>query len=213
MRVIDLTGQRFERLKVIKRIENNKHGQAMWLCKCDCGNEVKTTTAHLRKGHVKSCGCYSHDLTRKRNKDNARHGVSRTRLYREWAMMKQRCYKKEHKSFADYGGRGITVCDEWLVPDNFFEWALSNGYAENLTIDRIDVNGNYCPENCRFITMKEQIRNRRNTVTVEYNGENVTLAELAKISGVPYATIHWRFKDGKTVDELIKPVRKYKRKD
>ena len=182
----------------------------MWLCKCDCGNEVRTSTTHLRKGHVKSCGCYSHDLTSKRNKDNARHGVSRTRLYREWAMMKQRCYKKEHKSYADYGGRGIKICDEWLVSDNFFEWAISNGYADNLTIDRIDVNGNYEPSNCRWVTMKEQIRNRRNTVIVDYNGEKITLSELAENTGIPYHTIHWRYKIGKTIDEIIKPVRKYK---
>lgn len=211
MRVIDLTGQHFTRLEVIERIENGKSGCARWRCKCVCGNYVIATTNQLRRGAVKSCGCYSHDLTKQRNKDNARHGVSRTRLYREWSQMKARCYIESHKSFADYGGRGIKVCDEWLVSDNFFSWALSHGYSDELTIDRIDTNGDYEPSNCRFVTPKEQIRNRRNTVTVEYQGQLITLAELSELSGVPYATMHFRYRQGKTVEEMMKPVRKYKK--
>ena len=146
-RPANLVGQRFSRLVVVKRDGSDKWGSATWMCKCDCGNETVIRTTTLRNGGAQSCGCLNLEKAISRCPDNARHKLSRTRLYRVWAGMKSRCYNKNHKDYASYGGRGIKLCDEWLVSDNFFEWALKNGYSDDLTIDRIDVSGEYEPSN------------------------------------------------------------------
>ncbi|MDI6617892.1 MAG: hypothetical protein QME45_04330 [Clostridiales bacterium] len=211
VKALDLTGEKFNRLTVIKRVKNDKWGSARWLCECECGNEAIVRTNDLRRGHTKSCGCYNMEKVIERCPDTSRHMQSNTKLYASWVSMKDRCYNKNNKSYLDYGGRGIKICDEWLIPDNFFNWALNNGYSEELTIDRVNVNGNYEPNNCRWISMKRQIRNRRNTLKVEYQGKFITLGELSEKTNIPYATLHWRYKQGFSTDRLVEPVNPHKK--
>lgn len=156
--LIDLKGKRFGRLIVVERIPiSNK--RTMWICKCDCGNEVSVDAYNLKSGHTQSCGCIHKEVTSRINKT---HGLGNTRLYRIWNHMKTRCYRKSYHAFQHYGGRGIRVCDEWLHNfQSFYDWAMSNGYEENLSIDRIDTNGNYSPDNCRWATMADQNKNKR----------------------------------------------------
>lgn len=174
-----------------------------WLCECDCGNQIVVTTTHLKSGHTKSCGCYAKEVS-VRNGLKKKHGMTKTRIHRIWSQIKTRCFNSKDEHFKDYGGRGITICDEWKNSfESFYEWSMANGYEDNLTIDRIDVNGNYCPENCRWATMKEQNDNKRNTVLLTFEGETRTLGEWSEITGIKYITLFWRYKAGKTPSEIL----------
>lgn len=182
----DLTGRRFNKLVVLERVENGKGDKSRWKCLCDCGNVTIVSGTNLKSDSVKSCGCLRHA---KRNT----HHLSNTRLYGIWNSMKNRCYRKNHHAYKHYGERGITVCEEWK--DNFeafYNWAINNGYSENLTIDRIDNDKGYCPENCKWSTREEQVNNRHSCILITYNGETKNLMQWCKTLNLPYKLIHQR---------------------
>lgn len=155
----ELMGQRFGRLVVTGESEERRNGKVMWDCICDCGTRCKVRSCHLVNGHTKSCGCYSSEKT---TEMNTTHGETHTRLHSIWASMKTRCNNPNSKSYAYYGGRGIRVCKLWEDSfEEFRDWALSNGYADDLTLDRKEVNGNYEPCNCHWATWHEQRVNQR----------------------------------------------------
>lgn len=208
----DLSGKKFGRLTVIEHKGSDKKNQSLWRCVCDCGNEHITTGHQLIRGACKSCGCLKNELSSERLK---KHGGSRSRLYRIYEAMKQRCYNENHNHYKNYGGRGISVCDEWKNSFEAFQrWAIHNGYNENLTIDRININGNYDPQNCRWITNFEQQQNRTNSHIVKYKGEKFTISQLARKSNMKPNVIERRLKSGWDIETAInQPIRKLNRKD
>lgn len=169
MKLIDLTGKTFGRLTVIERAESTKHGAARWRCKCDCGNEKIVIGDELRKGNTKSCGCYAKETAKETalkyiSGKNKTHGKTGTLIYKEWSGMKRRCFNAHDKSFCNYGGRGITVCDRWR--DSFEAFyddvsILPHFGEKGYSLDRIDNDGNYEPNNIRWATAKQQANNRR----------------------------------------------------
>lgn len=193
---IDLTGQKFGRLTVIQRVPNKKD-KIMWLCKCICGTEIVCAGNHLKSGDSRSCGCY-------RREKRTTHSMTNSRLYSIWENMKTRCNNPQSKRYKDYGERGIHVCDLWANDFvAFHEWAISNGYSDDLTIDRINVNGDYTPENCRWITLAEQNINKRNNVFLTYNGITQTLSWWANELNVYKSTIGRRHKKGWSDEECL----------
>ena len=161
---------------------------------CDCGNEVQASTAKLNFGSVTSCGCAKRERI---IEQSTTHGLSRTRLYKIWVDMKKRCYNPNSNRYDDYGGRGIVVCKEWLNDfQSFYDWAMKNGYSENLTIERKDVNGNYCPENCCWITAKEQARNQRKTIRYTLFGIEKPLVEWCEYAEIKNSRAYQRYKNG-----------------
>lgn len=203
-KTIPMIGKRFGRLTVIAEGEKSATSRsARWICRCDCGNITKPITGEvLRKGKATSCGCYKRELTIERS---TRHGLCGTRIHRIWSGMKSRCYNPNAPKYSRYGARGIRVCDEWLNSlEAFCEWAMTHGYADNLTIDRIDNDGNYCPENCRWTTNEDQCNNRGHHILLEINGETKTIAQWAKSTEIAYRTIHARHHRGWTGENLIR---------
>ena len=189
-----LEGQRFGRLVVKRFYGYSKSGKKKWLCVCDCGKETVVDSHKLVIGHTKSCGCLHKDLLIERL---TTHGGTNERLYGVWWDAKRRCERPYDKNYDCYGGRGIKLCKEWHDYSKFREWALANGYEESAkvqdcTLDRINVNGDYCPDNCRWIPMSEQRYNCRNTVYVQLDGKQYTLKQLSEMFGIPRDILYKR---------------------
>lgn len=206
---VDLTGHRFGRLVAVERAENayrrNGHPIVQWKCICDCGNYTVASASHLKSGDVSSCGCYYKER-RKQIGGKVTHGLSRSRIYNVHKGMKQRCCNPNAPNYRLYGGRGISVCDDWLGPsgfDRFYEWAIQNGYSDSLTIDRIDPNGDYCPSNCRWANTEIQCNNTRKTVRLTHNGKTLSAAQWAKEYGEDRHRIYELIRAGKKTDEIF----------
>lgn len=193
----DLSNMKFGKLTVIERAENAKE-RTMWKCMCDCGNIAIVGADMLKSGRTQSCGCLKFESR------NYTHNLSKTRLYNIWSKMKDRCYNENSPAYKWYGARGITVCDEWLHDfQAFYDWAMANGYRDNLTIDRRDTNGDYEPSNCRWTDWVTQANNTRSTVFLTYHGETKTVTEWSKITGIKRNTLLGRKRIGYTDEECI----------
>lgn len=192
MQKVNIIGKKFGKLTVLEECkEHYNNGVIKYKCKCDCGNIFYTRSGALRDGRTKSCGCL-------------RSGKSNTTLYRIWSAMKRRCYNKRTKDYPNYGGRGIVVCQEWLEDFmNFYNWAMDNCYRNDLTIDRIDNNKGYSPDNCRWVDRKTQVRNRRNTIYLTYDEETKPIAQWAKELNIHYKCLWKRHKLGWTDKECL----------
>lgn len=185
----DIAGVRFGRLRAIK--PNGSQGNnTKWLCICDCGNKVSVNISSLTMGRTRSCGCLRKENTSSMFK---KHGFRSEKLYSVYCTMKQRCYNPNNQRFSCYGGRGISICDEWQADYLAFrKWALDNGYEDGKSIDRINNDGNYEPSNCRWVNTITQANNKRNNPKIEYGGESHTIAEWARIKGLSYHTLYER---------------------
>lgn len=188
--VTDLSGKSFGYWKVIRRAGRTKGGKSTWLCECICGKMKEVRGDILKSGQSKSCGCMTTELSAEKN---TTHGKTKTKLYRVWNQMIQRTTNKKTKDYKYYGGRGITVCKEWKESFETFEtWAHINGYADNLTIDRIDNNKGYEPNNCRWVTRKVQSRNTRYNHFLTYNGTTKTITDWAQETGIKRCVLYER---------------------
>jgi len=190
---IDLTGQTINGIyiKSFAYAGGGKAKKAYWNCVCSCGKEFIADSYKLRTGHTKSCGCLRAKVCGDRRRT---HGDSGTRLYEIWKGMRIRCHNKNDVSFKNYGTRGIGICDEWDEYEVFKIWALENGYKDDLTIERIDVNGNYCPQNCKWIPLSEQCLNKQDTIWIDYKGERKQLKIWCEELGLDYRKIAQRLK-------------------
>ena len=191
MRSVDLTGQKFGRLTVV-RFGHKENGRKYYLCQCDCGNFKIVSNHSLKSGNTKSCGCLHKEILIQRNKDNRIHHPENERLLRIWRAMLHRCYKETDEHYDYYGGRGIKVCDDWHDFETFQKWALANGYADNLTIDRLDGNKDYCPENCSWATMTVQNNHKSDTKWLTYKGKTQSLSDWCRELGLDYFRIKAR---------------------
>lgn len=199
----DLINQRFGRLVVIKNI-GKINGRNQWECLCDCGNKKTAITSSLTTGRVKSCGCLMREESSKRMKEMRRKkGKRHKRLSTIWLNMKNRCYNPKSTSYKNYGEKKIEICKEWRDSfENFYDWAIKNGYNDTLTLDRINTNGNYEPMNCRWVTQKTQQNNRTNNRVIEMNGESHTVAEWCEKLNVTKKKIDYHISKGKKGSEL-----------
>jgi len=214
MKKVDMVGKKFGRWLVIEEAEQKYGTGAFYLCECSCGARKVVKGYHLRKGLSSSCGCYSREVASEMRKNKKTHGLSNSRIYHIWVGMYGRCNDSKRPEYPRYGGRGIVICEDWKERANFFNWALTNGYDDNLTLDRIDPNGNYEPTNCRWITSKEQANNRRNTRYVEYEGNTYTLSDFSNtFLSINKDTFYSRLSNGKTMEECMdenKKINQYK---
>ena len=211
---VDLTGQKFGRWTVLGyhgKADNKSH-VILWACRCECGKEAIVSAGNLKSGKSKSCGCLKNEMTTARNMCRSTdgrptHGMSGTRLHRVWLGMKARCQIKSSSGFYKYGARGIKVCDEWQEFEPFKNWALANGYSDDLEIDRIDNDGSYEPGNCRFVTKKQNALNKRTSRFLTINGEAKTVVEWADEAGVIERTIRSRLARGWKEKDVLAPTR------
>jgi hypothetical protein len=199
---IDLTGSKFGRLTVIKRTRKENSKRVFWDCLCQCGKTAVARGDHLKRGEMYSCGCAQRE---KAGAMNRKHGLYKHPLYQRWRSMMSRCHVKSSKYYMHYGGRGIFVCDEWRYnPEKFISWSLENGWKDYLEIDRIDNNLGYYPDNVRFVTHKENMKNRRVCRYLFINGEKYTMKDASLLPGaVSYSCIRSRVKKGWTGSKAV----------
>lgn len=195
MKFDEYIGVAYNSLAILEVWRDKDKGETMCKCLCDCGNEHITYLHKVRYGQVKSCGC---------KRGNRKHGEHRHRLYRIWQAMKSRCSNPRTMNYKYYGGKGVKVDERWSDYSQFAIWAKSNGYKDRLTIDRIDPNGNYCPENCRWVTMKEQNnKHKSNLYQVHFRGDIYSLRDFTDIIGESYSKLQTQLQRGKTTMEQI----------
>lgn len=200
-KIKDISGQKFGRLTAIEFIRLNEHRDAEWLFQCDCGNECIVVAYRVNKGHTQSCGCLKRE---KASLAKTTHGFSKTRIYSIWLDMRRRCSDKKRKDWINYGGRGITVCNEWQNDFNsFYGWATGNGYNDNLSIDRKDNDSGYSPDNCQWVTKKHQNNNTRANRQLTAFGETKNLQQWADEYGIGHATILFRIKSGWSAEDAV----------
>ena len=197
----DLIGKRFSKLTVVSRAENSRHMKARWFCSCDCGGSTTTTTGDLKNGHTTSCGCHFRAMASKANitHGHTKDGINPT--YKSWASMIQRCNNPKNPNFADYGGRGITVCHEWSSFDGFL--TDMGERPDGLTIERINNEIGYSKENCRWATRADQMANTRNNIHITINGETRILVDWSRLSGVHPDTIRARLSRGWSAEQAV----------
>lgn len=191
-------GMKFGKLTAIEPAGKNKKGESLWIFECECGRRKAMRKYRVVSSGVRSCGCT-------RARFHKKHGMSDTRLYKCWKGMIGRCRPTSEKHHY-YFDRGISVCEEWKNPEVFCEWAISNGYGDNLTLDRINNDGNYEPSNCRWVTQKQQVRNRSVSISVEFNGEIRGLQEWSEVLGIKIGTLYARWKKGERGEYLFREV-------
>jgi len=199
------SGDRYGKLMVLNDGENIER-RKYFLCKCDCGN-ITTIRSDAISGGTQSCGCITKEIASKFWK---KHGMRNKRIYNIWHGMKQRCLNNNNPGFKDYGGRGISICEEWEDASNFFEWAFRNGYTNEMTIERIDNNGNYEPSNCMWIKQSEQLRNTRSSVKITFNGLTLCRRDWAKKIGISDPSFQKRLKKYSIREAITKPINKEK---
>lgn len=201
----DITNQKFGKLTAKYICGQDKWKRNIWLCECECGNTTEVMIGNLTSLTVQSCGC-NHD-------GHPTHKQSKTRLYNIWQKMKNRCYDSNTQAYKDYGGRGINVCDEWKNSFvSFQKWALSNGYQDNLTIERKDNNGNYCPQNCMWANRTQQGNNKRNNIILTWNNKSQTISQWANELNISASALRARKHRGwDDVKTLTTPIQKNKK--
>lgn len=197
-------GEKFGKLTVVKLAVAGNANHRKYLCLCQCGGKKIVSEDNLKRGHTKSCGCITH----------TRNGESHTRLYTAWSSMLKRCYRGKTQAEKHYQKRGITVCDEWKNSfASFKQWAESNGYSDSLSLDRIDNNAGYSPQNCRWATQKQQANNTSKNVYIEWHGETRTISEWADYAGLPYGLVRNRIARGWDIEKALRPKREYSKKE
>ena len=205
-RAKNLIGKRFGRLVVLAQTERPHDCKikpnikpSFWECRCDCGNVIIRPYYALKNNKTRSCGCLAKDA-------HTIHNMSKTTLYNRWDKMRSRCRNPNTINYHLYGARGIKVCDEWTDFSKFYEWAIANGYSENLELDRVDPNGDYSPENCRWVPRIVNARNKRNSLLITVNEKTKSISEWAEMSGIPRQTIDARLRRGWVGERLLEPV-------
>lgn len=214
MKPIDITGKKFNRLTAIRlhHIEKYNHGtRHFWEFQCDCGKIIILNKSNVTDGHTQSCGCYHSQKTKE---CNIKHGMSYSRIYHIWIGMIERCYNHNNPAYIYYGERGIKICSEWKRNfDLFYKWSIENGYSDNLTIDRIDVNGNYEPSNCRWVDYRTQLRNTRRNKIITYKGISHCVSEWAEIFSINVKLLESRLKRGWNFEKaILKSPEDYKKR-
>lgn len=206
MKKLELKGRTFGRLTVIKEDGRTDKGRVIWKCLCNCGNIKRVISSEIKNGHVKSCGCLFKDSVKKASKT---HGLSKHPLYVVWQGIKRRCTNVKEKAYLHYGGRGISICQSWLKFETFYK-DMQPSWKPGLTIERIDVNGNYCKENCRWATRFEQSRNHRYHNKINIDNNRILSSDVARLTGLSQSTILKRQKRGWNGDSMLLPSMKKK---